>query len=126
MPSFYGSHLSGGKSQSNYISMQYQTSFDTYTVTASGVTKALRTAMSKFSLQVTGTGAVPTTWTVILEGSLDNVNFTPIITHTQVSGNALILSTGSSFFPMTFYRTRCSVLVLGAATNIVALVLASE
>ena len=106
--------------------MNYQTSFDTYTVVANGVIKVLKTAMCKFSLQVTSTGAVATTWTVILEGSLDKVNFTPIITHTQVSGNALILTTGASFYPMTFYRTRCSVLVLGTATNIIALVLASE
>lgn len=95
---------------------------DTFTVAASGTTvDASANPLGRFGLQVKGTGAVPTSWTVILEGSLDNVNFTAILTHTNTTDtDGSAKWTGAQHAPCLYFRARCSAVVLGSATNIVA------
>jgi|SRR6185369_8708195 len=92
----------------------------TFTGTSTGTVIDLSTnPLSRFSIQVTGTGALPTLWTVLVEGSLDNSSWTTILTHTNVTGNGLSLSMGASNFPVLYVRLRCTGLTLGLASNIV-------
>lgn len=97
---------------------------DTFTGTGNGVTvDASANPHQSFSVQVKGTGAAPTSWTALLEGSLDNANFTTVLTHNQTTGDGVVLWTGSSLSPSRYFRSRVSALVLGGATNIVVTIL---
>jgi len=97
---------------------------DTFTTAGNGVTVDVSAnPLTKFSVQVTGTGAVATTWDVRLEGSLDNVNFTQILQHTNVTGDTKVLFNGAALAPTRFFRSRVAGLVLGGATNIVVAIL---
>lgn len=94
---------------------------DTFTATGNGTTIDASTFSCKhFGLQVVGTGAAATTWDVRLEGSMDNVNFTQIVAHTQVTGDGVMVWSGANHFPSLYFRSRCAGLVLGGATNIIA------
>ena len=93
---------------------------DTFTVTGNGVTIDATMQVPKYySLQITSTGAVATAWDVRLEGSNDNVNFTQISQHTNVTGDGVVVFQ-SSAQPVLFYRARCAGLTLGTATNIIS------
>ena len=93
---------------------------DTFTTTSSGVTVDVSsTPLSVFSIAVKGTGGVATIWTALLEGSLDGTNFTTILAHTNVTGDGLSLFIGASAAPSRYFRSRCSALTLGPASNIV-------
>jgi hypothetical protein len=98
---------------------------DTYTsAPMTGVTADVSTiGLSSFALQVTGTGGTPTLWTVVLEGSLDNVTFTTILTSTQALGNGGIIWSGATLSPVLYFRSRVSTLTLNLATSIVAKIL---
>ena len=97
---------------------------DTFTGTTTGVTvDTSGTPLKWFSVQVSGTGGVPTLWTVVLEGSLDGVNFSPILTHTNTTGNGSVLWLGSNPATSRYFRSRVTGLTLGPATNIVVSVL---
>lgn len=112
-------NVNGGAS-SNLMS---STRSDTYTVAANGTTIDCSTNPLKcFSIQVKGTGAAATAWDVVLEGSLNNVNFTTIVSH----GTADLDGTTKSFatpFPVLYLRSRCASITLGGATNVVATIL---
>lgn len=91
----------------------------TFTGTGSGTTVDISTSSRRcFALMVKGTGDTPTSWTVVLEGSLDSTNFSQILTHTTADGNAEIVWSGVIPFPVLYFRVRVSALVLGSATNI--------
>lgn len=93
---------------------------DTYTGTGNGTTvNVANSALSIFSVQVTGTSAVATIWDVQLEGSLDNINFTQILQHTNVTGNGVVVFSAGNYSPCLYFRSRCAGLTLGPATNIV-------
>jgi hypothetical protein len=77
------------------------------------------TPQRTFALQVKGSGAAPTSWDVRLEGSLDGVNFTQIIQHTQVDGDGVVKWGGSDPHPSLFWRVRVAALSLGPAADIV-------
>ena len=103
----------------------YSTRSDTYTTTANGTTVDVSTKpCTKFSLQVKGTGAAATAWNIILEGSLDNTNFTQILQHSSANpygadtdGATVWTTTG----PFLYFRSRsAATLTLGSATNVVA------
>lgn len=98
---------------------------DTFTGTGNGTTVDVSAqGMSKFSMQVKMTGTV-TSWTAILEGSLDGTNFSPLLTHTNADpGDGLMMSSGPAAFPCLHFRTRCSALTLGAGTNIIVTIIA--
>jgi hypothetical protein len=102
-------------------------SVDTFTATGVGTTiNATARPLKSFTIQVTGTGALPTLWTVALEGSLDNINWTPILSHIQSVGNGVMLSTGTTIVPVSYLRVNCTTLALGLATNIVVATLGVE
>lgn len=97
---------------------------DTYTVTGNGTTvSVLTTPVQAFGIQIKGTTAPATTWDVRLEGSLDGTNFSQIIAHTNTDGDGAVKWTGTTLSPSLYYRSRCSGLVLGAASNIVVTIL---
>ena len=100
---------------------------DTYTATGNGATLDVSTNPPKsFAVQVKGTGAAATTWDVRLEGSLDNVNFTQILQHTNTTGDGAVLFSGATLSPSLYFRSRTAGLTLGAATNIVVTILGTE
>lgn len=93
---------------------------DTFTTAANGTTVDVSAqGMCKFSLQVKQTGTV-TSWTVVLEGSLDGTNFQTILTHTKANNlDGGIIGLGSSASPYLYFRSRCAAISLGGGTNIV-------
>lgn len=93
---------------------------DTFTAAANGTTfDTSHAPLQTFGIQVAGTGATPTSWTVVVEGSIDGTSFTTIATHTNLIGVNVALWTGSSYYPCRYFRNRCVAIVLGTATNIV-------
>ncbi len=102
----------------------FSTRSDTFTTTTSGTTVDSSTNPVKtFSIQVKGTGAAASVWTVVLEGSNDNTNFTTLLSHGTATGDGITLFSGTTFTPCLYYRSRCSALTLGGASNIVVTIL---
>lgn len=102
----------------------FKTRADTYTTTSSGTTvDASLAPVKSFTIAVKATGAV-TSWSVVLECSMDNVNFSTVLTHSNVTpGDGQTLSSGTSLFPCLYFRSRSTALVLGGGTNVVATIL---
>lgn len=121
----------GGPLNTPLVSLQnmaaISTRSDTFTGTGAGTIVGRTTNPVKtFALQVTGTGTQfgVTTWTVVLEGSLDGVTWTTICQHvypTQSDGETVFL--GATWCPSLYFRSNCTALVKGTATNIVAIIL---
>jgi hypothetical protein len=106
------------------VKQPFLTGADTFTVAANGTTlDAHLTPVKSFSIQVKGTGATATSWIIVLEGSLDNVNFTTLLQHMTSDGDGKILSSGASLFPVLYFRSRLVQVVLGSATNVVVTIL---
>ncbi|GAC1501935.1 MAG: hypothetical protein NVS1B10_06430 [Candidatus Saccharimonadales bacterium] len=96
---------------------------DTFTIAGNGITAgAASVGVKSFALSVAATGAV-TSWSVVLEGSLDGINYTTILTHTNTTGSGVTLFSGASFYPCINFRSRCTAIVLGTGTNVVATIL---
>lgn len=98
---------------------------DTYTGAGNGTTVDVSGhAVHAFGVQVKGTGAAPTAWLVVAEGSLDGTNFFHIGSHYSTGGD---LDGQVKWFrsmqPCLYFRTRCVSVTLGSATNIVVTVL---
>lgn len=101
----------------------FSTRTDTFTTTTSGtVLSVLTTPTSRYSIQCTQTGSI-TSWTAVLEGSLDNVGFTTILTHTNVIGTGVSVFSLTNVNPALYFRTRVVAIILGAGTNIVCTIL---
>lgn len=100
------------------------TRVDTFTTTSNGTTLDAHLAPVKsFAIGVVATGAV-TSWTVVLECSLDNSNFTAILTHTNTTpGTGQTVFSGTSLLPCLYFRSRTSAITLGAGTNLVVTIL---
>lgn len=102
----------------------FATRADTYTGAANGTTVDVSTKPCKnFSLQVKGTGAAATAWNVVIEGSLNNSQFTTILEHSNAGefrnaadGETVSFNGG----PFLYFRSRCVSSTLGSATNVVA------
>lgn len=105
------------------ISVNSLVSTDTYTSAGTGTTHADTVPHRGFAVQVVGTGGVATSWNVVVEGSIDGVHFTPMLTHTEVIGDSIILWSSSNQFTSLSYRSRVVSLTLSPATNIVVTVL---
>lgn len=102
----------------------FKTRSDTYTVAGSGITIVVNDSpLTIFAVQVISTGTVATSWDVRLEGSLDNVNWSKILQHTNVTGNGEVVWSGALLSPSLYIRSRAAGLVLGAATDIVVKIL---
>ena len=98
-------------------------------ITATGSTSSVDVSdapMSIWSLQVKGVGASPTLWEVNLEGSLDGVNFSTILSHTTLIGDGINLFSGTTLFLAKYYRITVAVLTLGPATSITASVIGRQ
>lgn len=113
------------------VGRYFATRSDTYTATGNGTTVDVSTKpCTKFSLQVKGTGATATVWTVRLEGSLDNTNFVELMRHASTNtvgnntdGQVVWVDAG----PFLYFRSRCSdTLTLGSATNIIATIVGMQ
>lgn len=103
--------------------LMYSTRADTFAATGNGTTLNCSTNPEKlFSIQVKGTGAAATAWTVVLEGSLDNTNFTTLLTHQTADGDGTLKSITAPA-PILYFRSRCSALTLGGASNVVTTIL---
>lgn len=85
--------------------------------------------MTRFAIQVKGTGAAPTSWTVELQVSLDGTNFMTLFSHKSTTGSNnelaaadgdVVFSYGGTFYPALYFRSKCTAVSLGSATNIVA------
>ena len=103
----------------------FQNRSDTYTGATFGVAVNVTTApLSRFAVQVKGTGGVPTSWDVRCEGSLDGTNFSSILTHTNTTGDGEVLWSAANQSASFYLRSRCAGLVLGvSATDIVVRIL---
>jgi hypothetical protein len=66
-----------------------------------------------YALQVKGVGGTPTSWSVTLDGSLDNTNWTTLITHTTTDGSTSYETTGK---PNLFVRVNVGAVTLGPAS----------
>lgn len=100
-----------------------QSRSDTFTGTGNGTAVDVSTRPNKyFALQVTETGTV-TSWTVVLEGSLDGTTYSTIMSHTRAGNGSGSTLWNPTAVPCRFFRSRCSALTLGAGTNVVARIL---
>lgn len=98
------------------------TSQDTFTGTGTGnIINATSNPCTQHSIQVVSTNAAATVWTVVLEGSLDGENFTPILTHNTAIGDKVVVFIATS--PCLYVRSNTTSLTLGLATNIVVTIL---
>ena len=101
------------------VNRYHQKISDTKTVTGAG-TRLNFTAygpVTEWALQVSGTGAAPTAWTVNLEISLDGVTFQRVIQHTTTDLNGAVkFATGFAALHAQIYVAS---LQLGTATDIV-------
>lgn len=95
---------------------------DTFVAAASGATvDTSLVPCNRFAVQVKGTGAAPTAWEVVLEGSLNGTQFTTIATHKSGAGNQVdgALVWQSAATPAKYFRSRLVSITLGPATNVV-------
>lgn len=107
----------------------YVKTTDTFSAVGTGpVTDLLITdsPMKNWTMVVVGTGGAATLWEVLLEGSLDGTVFSEILKHTTNVGDGQNLFSGTTLFPALHFRTRCTVLTLGAASDIVVTVLGQQ
>lgn len=78
--------------------------------------------MSKFGLQVKGTGAAASAWDVRLRVSLDGTNYTDLLQHSSEGGDAdgaVKYAPGGAQYPALYFRSRCESVTLGSASDIV-------
>lgn len=103
----------------------FATRSDTFTAAANGTTVDVSTRpCRRFGLQVKGTGAAASAWNVVLEGSLNNSQFTTILEHSNAGefrnaadGETVYVESGG---PFLYFRSRLVSITLGSATNVVA------
>ena len=74
--------------------------------------------MVTWTLQVVGVPVSASAWTVVLEGSVDGVNFSEILKHTTLTGDKQNLFSGTTLFLAKYYRINVTALTLGPATSI--------
>lgn len=93
---------------------------DTFTAAGLGTSvNVSEVPCNRFALQVKGTGAVPTSWEVVVEGSLNGSQYTTIATHKSGIDADGAVRWQSQATPSKYFRSQVVSLVLGSATNIV-------
>lgn len=103
----------------------FGTRSDTYTTAANGTTVDMSARpCRRFALQVKGTGAAASAWNVVVEGSLNNAQFTTILEHSN-AGTVYNAADGETVYfdtnaPWLYFRSRLVSITLGSATNVVA------
>jgi hypothetical protein len=92
---------------------------DSYTSTTTGAeVDCSSIPVSQLGMQVKGTGAAPTSWTIVLEVSLDGTNYSVVATHTNIThadGSVLFVPLPA---PVKKFRSRCTAISLGGASAI--------
>ena len=98
-----------------------QSRADTFTGTGAGTAVAsVELGVSHFALQVKETGTV-TSWTVVVQVSLDGTNYVTILTHTKAGdGDGAIVFSGPNRYPALYFRANCTAVTLGGGTNVIA------
>lgn len=106
------------------VTLAHNTRSDTFTTTANGTTLGDGFQNWKyFTLSVRQTGTV-TSWTVVLEVSLDNTTFSTVLTHTNVTGSGVVVFAADAIpRPVLYMRARCTAIVLGAGTNVISTII---
>jgi len=100
---------------------------DSYTAAGTGVAVDVSSTTAKyFSIQVRGVAVGASTWSVVLEGSIDGTNYTTILTHNTATLDKIILFSGATASPSLYFRSRCVNLSLGSATSIVVVILGTS
>lgn len=98
-----------------------QLTSETFTASGDGTTvNYSHNPVQSYSVSVKGTGASADAWTVLVQVSLDDANWTTILTHDASIGDGVVISSGANLYPGRYVRLQCSALTLGGATNIVA------
>ena len=94
---------------------------ETFTATGAGTSHLLDDRPLKYyGLGVTETGTV-TSWTVEIQVSMDDVNWTTVDDHQRaVEGDGVVVSSGTTPNPARYARLNCSAFVLGAGTSVAA------
>jgi hypothetical protein len=82
--------------------------------------------MSSFTLQVVGVPSPATLWEIVLEGSIDGVTFSEIMKHTTNVGDGKNLYSGTTLFPVNYFRVNTTILTLGPATSLTVNLLGTE
>lgn len=100
-------------------STTFATRSDSHAGVGNGTTvNCSTTPFKNFTIQVTSTGA--TVWDIRLEGSLDGVTFTTLLTHTNVTpADTLTISSGTANTPMLYFRSRCAGMTGVGATAVI-------
>lgn len=105
----------------------FATLIETYSATGTGAVEDVsQRPMRNYTMMVVGTGAAATAWAVKLEGSLDGVVYSEIMEHNTLVGDSENLFSGTTLFPSLYFRTRCTLLTLGPASDIVVTVLGQQ
>jgi threonine dehydrogenase-like Zn-dependent dehydrogenase len=98
---------------------------DTFTATGTGTPVTITAAsMDTWALQVNATNGPATSFTVALEGSLDGIDYSTILSTTSTEG----VIWGATDFrrAVLYFRINVTALVLGGATNIVVTVVGKQ
>ncbi|CAK0741517.1 hypothetical protein CCP1ISM_130011 [Azospirillaceae bacterium] len=96
---------------------------DVYTTVTVGTTVDISTfPLKNFTFSVTPNGSV-NSWSVIVEGSLDGINFTTIGSYSNPTGTGITVFPGVNIAPCFFFRSRCTSIDLGSGTSITVTVL---
>ncbi len=99
---------------------------DIFTVPATGVPLLFPRAFKSYSISVKGTAAVATAWIIVVEVTIDTVNYTEILRHKTSTGDGQILFSGAVLYPAIAFRSRLISVTLGPATNLVTVILGME
>lgn len=96
---------------------------ETFTTTADGTAQDVSgQGFSRFAIQAKQTGTV-TSWTVVVQVSLDGTNYVTILSHTKAGdGDGAIVFSGPNRYPALYFRASCTAITLGGGTNVVATV----
>lgn len=98
--------------------MAVVTANHTFTATGNSDVISLPQGALYYGICSTATGAGLTSYTVVLEGTLDGTNYTTIKSTTQADGDGTMVFVTTPT-PHVKVRLRCSAITLGTATNIV-------
>ena len=102
---------------------QFFTSSQNYITTGTGtIVNMTAGPCNYFTIEVKSLTAVATSWTILLEVSLDGVNFTTLITHTKTIGDGISLGNSTPLAAL-YFRSHVTALNLGSATGISVLIL---
>jgi hypothetical protein len=96
------------------------TQADTFTSTGTGTVVNVSTyGRQHFGIQVKGTGAAPTSWTVHLQVSLDGTNYANLLTHDNDTDDDGGIQWSATPAPSRYFRSSVEAVALGSATNII-------